>query len=100
MAPEKRRMVETENVLHPGKVYRVDAEKYEAMREAYLAILPAEAPGLSSAQIVELVTPLLPEALFPGGATAGWWVAAVQLDLEAKGMIKRGGIRPVRLHRA
>ncbi len=99
MAKEKRRMVETENVLHPGKVYRVDAEKYEAMRKAYLAVLPAEAPGLSAPEIVELVTPHLPETLFPGGEKAGWWVMSVQLDLEAKGIIKRNGTGPVRLHR-
>lgn len=29
----------------------------------------------------------LPESLFPGGAKAGWWTKAVQLDLEAKGLI-------------
>ena len=38
---EKPRMMEIENVLHPGKVYRVQADKFEAMREAYLKILPA-----------------------------------------------------------
>jgi hypothetical protein len=99
MSPDKRRMIEVENVLHPGKIYRVDADKYEAMRHAFLEILPAEAPGLSAAQIMEKVEPDLPEELFPGGATAGWWVAAVQLDLEAKGIIKRQGTRPVRLYR-
>jgi hypothetical protein len=92
-------MVEVENVLHPGKVYRVDAEKYEAMRLAFLEVLPAKAPGLSAAEIIERVTPILPQSLFPGGSKAGWWVAAVQLDLEAKGIINREGIRPVRLYR-
>ena len=32
--------------------------------------------------------PHLPEDLFPGGAKAGWLAVAVQLDLEAKGVIK------------
>jgi hypothetical protein len=99
MSLNKRSIIEVENVLHPGKVYRVDADKYEAMRRAFLEILPAEAPGLSAAQIIEKVVPHLPEDLFPGGAKAGWWVAAVQLDLEAKGVIKREGTRPVRLVR-
>ncbi len=96
---EKPKMMEIENVLHPGKVYRVQADKFEAMREAYLKILPAEAPGISADEIIQRVIPHLPEALFPGGAKAGWWVAAVQLDLEAKGVIKRGGVKPVRLYR-
>lgn len=99
MSANKRRKLDVENVLHPGKIYRVDAEKYEAMRKAYLQILPTEAPGLSAEQIIELVKPHLPEDVFPGGEKAGWWVAAVQLDLEAKGLIKRGGAKPVRLYR-
>ena len=27
---------------------------------------------------------------FRGGETAGWWVKCVQMDLEAKGVLKRG----------
>lgn len=41
---------------------------------------------------------LLPE-LFPGGEKASWWLKAVQLDLEAKGVIARGSKGPVRLFR-
>ncbi len=41
----------------------------------------------------------LPEDLFPGGATAGWWAKAVQLDLEAKGAIAREPVKPLRWHR-
>ena len=33
--------------------------------------------------------PQLPEQLFPGRAKAGWWTKAVQLDLEAKGLVAR-----------
>jgi hypothetical protein len=91
--------MEIENVLHPGKVYRVQADKYEAMREAYLEILPNEAPGLTAGEIIERVKPHLPQDLFPGGEKAGWWVAAVQLDLEAKGVIRRSEKPPVRLYR-
>jgi hypothetical protein len=100
MSAEKPKMIEVENVLHPGNIRRVQADKYEAMKHAYLQILPTEAPGLSGAQILEQVVLHLPEDLFPGGAKAGWWAAAVQLDLEAKGIIKRGGTKPVRLYRA
>jgi hypothetical protein len=97
--PLKPGMIEIENVLHPGKVYRVQANKYEAMREAFLKILPAEVPGLTAGEIIEQVKPHLPQDLFPGGEKAGWWVAAVQLDLEAKGVIKRDEKPPVRLYR-
>lgn len=99
MSNETRKIIDIENVLHPGKVYRVDAAKYAAMKKAFLKILPPKAPGLTAAEIIEKAKPHLPAALFPGGATAGWWVAAVQLDLEAKGVIKRADGRPVRLYR-
>lgn len=100
MSSNKPTMIEIENVLHPGSVKRVQADKYEAIKQALLHILPTEAPGLNGTQIIEQVTPHLPEDLFPGGSTVGWWVGAVQLDLAAKGIIKRVGTRPVRFHRA
>ena len=78
---------------------RVDADKYQAMRDAMLAVLPAAAPGLTVAEAKERLLPLLPEALFPGGAKAGWWLKGVQLDLEAKGVIAREKTKPLRLHR-
>jgi hypothetical protein len=39
-----------ENFTSPGHTYRVDRRKYEAMRSALLAVLPAEAPGLTVAE--------------------------------------------------
>jgi hypothetical protein len=42
-APDKIAM---ENVNSPGRVVRVDADKYQAMRAAMLAVLPDTAPGL------------------------------------------------------
>ena len=88
-----------QNVGQPGKIYRVGAAKYAEMRKAVLAVTPSEAPGLTPAQIIEAVKPHLSEALFPGGETAGWWVKCVQLDLEAKGLLKRAPKAPVRLYR-
>ena len=52
MAHEAGKIIEVENVGQPGKLYRVDAAKYAAMREAMLAILPAEKPGLPVAEII------------------------------------------------
>lgn len=92
--------ITVQNVGQPGKTTRVDAAKYTGMRKAVLAVTPAEPPGLTPAQITEAVKPHLSEALFPGGETAGWWVKCVQLDLEAKGVLKRAPKAPVRLWKA
>jgi hypothetical protein len=91
--------VEIENFTSPGKTYRVDRAKYEAMRGALLKVLPDNAPGLSVAEAKAALLPLLPAALFPGGDKAGWWLKAAQLDLEAKGVIVREPSKPLRLHR-
>ena len=91
--------VEVENVIRPGSSYRVDAEKYTAVRQAMLEVLPAAPPGPTLAELRELIVARLPEALFPGGAKAGWWIKAVQLDLEAKGIVAREKTTPLRLHR-
>lgn len=88
-----------ENVLQPGKTYNVDAAKLNAMRDAVLACLPAAAPGITVADLKQAALPRLPESLFPGGEKAGWWIKAVQLDLEAKKRIARAANPPVRLYR-
>jgi len=92
--------VAIENVNHPGKVARVDRAKYEAMRRAYLRAAPTSSPGRTIAEIHQALLRHLPEDLFPGGAKAGWWAKAVQLDLEAKGLLVRGRGSPVRLWRS
>lgn len=91
--------IEIENFTSPGNTYRVDRAKYEAMREALLKVLPDRAPGLSVAEAKAALLPLLPDALFPGGDKAGWWLKAAQLDLEAKGVIVREATKPLRLRR-
>lgn len=99
MSSEK---VTVRNPNHPGKTGQVDAGKYRAMEQAMLAVLPAGAPGLTVAELRGPVVARLPESLFPGGATAGWWlklVQLVQLDLEARGELRRTADTPLRLHR-
>ncbi len=91
--------IEIENVGQPGKIYRVDAAKFAEMKRAILASLPDAPPGLTPASLIEAVKPQLDQGLFPGGETAGWWVKAVQLDLEAKKIIARAPKAPVRLWR-
>ena len=94
-APEK---VGMENVNHPGRLVRVDADKYNAVRAAVLSVLPPTAPGLTLVELREIVRPLVPAAVFPEGFKAGWWVMGVQLDLRAKRLIVTENGKPLRLH--
>ncbi len=88
-----------ENVNVPGHTSRVDAEKYRAMKKAFLRVLPRKSPGITQKEIGAAVVAYLPENLFPGGATAGWWAKTVQLDLEAKNLVTRENCKPLRWHR-
>lgn len=99
MAKNVRGKMQIENVIQPGKTYTVDATKFEAVREAYLKSVPDTPPGLTVAEIRERLTPRLPQDLFPNGEKAGWWAKAVQLDLEAKGVLARTNTSPIRLYR-
>jgi hypothetical protein len=99
MTKEQAR-VAMENINTPGRSIQVDAGKYNAMREAILAVLPESAPGITVAELKTGLLPLLPDMLFPGGAKAGWWLKGVQLDLEAKRLVARvASSKPLRLHR-
>ena len=91
--------VEVRNVNHPDYRGRVDAAKYQAMKAALLKGLTGS-DGMTQAQMKEAALPYLPEDLFPGGKTSGWWAKTVQLDLEAKGAIKREPGKPTRWYRA
>ena len=91
--------IRIENVLQPGKTYAVDAAKFTAMRAVYLGCIPRDGPGATPAEVLKTLIPALPQDLFPGGEKAGWWAKAVQLDLEAKGTIRRAPGAPVRLIR-
>ncbi len=88
--------IEVENINTPGKVTRVNAAKYQAMRAAMLKVMTKSKPGDTAKEIKEATKQHLPDALFPAGATSGWWQKSVQLDLEAKGIIKRSPTKPLR----
>lgn len=92
--------IEVENVNVPGRTSRVNAAKYQAMKKAMLRVLPEGEPGLTQNEVREAVIPHLPDDLFPGGSTAGWWAKTVQLDLEAKGVVIRETTKPLRWHQA
>lgn len=58
--------VAMENPNSPDRPVRVDADKYHAMRDALLTVLPAVTPGLTVAEAKERLLPLLPELIVPG----------------------------------
>jgi hypothetical protein len=88
-----------ENVNHPGKTSRVDAVKYKAARAALLKVLPKRAPGMTQHEMMVAMRDALPESVFPG-TTTSWWMKTVQLDLEAKGLVVRDSVKPLRWRRA
>lgn len=96
--PEEEK-VEALNVNKPGSVTRVNAAKFGAMKRALHKALPLSGAGLTQDEMFDAVLPYLPEDLFPGGETAGWWVKSVQLDGEARGEIERIKGRPTRWRR-
>jgi hypothetical protein len=97
MAKKMADKVEVHNVNVPGHVTNVDAAKYHAMRGALLAVLPTQEPGMVVKDALAALKPKLPQDLFPEGKTSGWWQKTVQLDLEAKGLVKRLPTKPMRL---
>jgi hypothetical protein len=91
--------IEVRNATSPGHVTRVDAAKYNDMKQAVLAVLPSGPPGMTPKDLIAGAKAHLSPALFPGGEKAGWWMKCVQLDLEFKGEIRRAEKAPVRLWR-
>ncbi|KJS21227.1 MAG: hypothetical protein VR78_00410 [Hoeflea sp. BRH_c9] len=91
--------IEIESITSPHHTQRVNRARYMAMREALLPVLPDGPPGITVAEAKDALLKHLSEEHFPGGEKAGWWLKAVQLDLEAKGVIARGTAKPVRLFR-
>ena len=92
--------VTVRNVNHPGRTGTVEKPRYDAVMEAMLEALPRAEPGLTQEEMVNAVKVRLPGDLFPDGAKAGWWTKTVQLDLEARGLVKRSRTRPLRWRRA
>lgn len=83
----------------PGRTEPVNRAKYRVMCDAPLAVLPGEAPGQTVADAKDALLLSLPDDLFSGGKTAGWWLKAVQLDLKAKSIIERAPAKPVQLYK-
>ena len=95
---EARVPLSRDQVLYPQ--IKGQTRRFPEIDGAKMAVLPTELPGLTVPEAKAALLPLLPESSFPGGDKAGWWVKAVQLDLEAKGIVTKGPRSPVRLFRS
>ena len=99
--------IQAQNVNHPDHRENLKEEKYTVIREAMLAVLPAAAgsEGMAFPQLEEKVRAYLesndvPMSLFPKPGSVRWYTKAVQLDLEAKGLIERVPKKsPIRLRK-
>jgi hypothetical protein len=88
--------INTPGINTPGKTHQLNAVKYNAVRDAMLRAMTKDAPSLTFAEIKSAALTHLPNDMFSGGDKLGWWPKAVQLDLEAKGVIKRAATKPLR----
>lgn len=95
MSVQNDEMTVVENVNHPGKTSRVNAVKYEAMRNLVLDLLPSSPPGLTQNEFIKEVAKNAPQEHWPRGEKSAWWMKTVQLDLEAKGIIHRTKTKPL-----
>lgn len=64
-----------------------------------LSLLPKKAPGMTQQEMIAAMRDALSVEQFPG-ATTSWWMKTVQLDLEAKGVVVRDAVKPLRWRRA
>lgn len=99
--------IKAQNVNHPGHTENLKAEKYNLIREAMLAVLPAPDSGesmtfdeLEQGVAAQLAAAEVPRDLFPKPGSVRWYTKTVQLDLEARGEIERlPNQSPIRLRK-
>ena len=74
--------------------------KYDLVRTAILAAVPAEEGGVEFSRLPELVEGQLSPGDLERLGSVSWYTTTVKLDLEVKGEIERvPGSRPQRLRR-
>ena len=88
--------VQAKNINHPGHTEQLNERKYTVIREAILAVLPRGDAGMThrefTVQVEQVVKKRLKDEadeLFPRRGSYGWYCKAVQLDLEARKLIRR-----------
>ena len=89
-------MVTVENLKKSGKTHQLNAVKYNAVRDAMSRVMTKDASGLTIADIKSTTLTHLPDDMFPSGNKLGQWQKSVQLDFQAKGVIKRAATKPLR----
>jgi hypothetical protein len=93
--------MKTRNVNKGSGGFAVTPEKYGPIRQAILASVPAGEPGVTFRELVASVAAHVPRDLFPKKGSVSWYTKVVQLDLEARGELKRiPGATPQRIRRA
>lgn len=68
---------------------RISRAKYDAAREALLAVIPPAPGSIAFSELPAAVRARLPGGEIPGGGSVSWYVTVVKLDLEARGLIER-----------
>lgn len=92
--------VQIKNVNVPNTKTRIDADKYEVIRRAILAVVPRSAKGITFKELPVAVEAWLAEHYKDWAGSVSWYTTTVKLDLEARGMIARiVGERPQRVQR-
>jgi hypothetical protein len=75
---------------------RISPERAALVRTALPRLLPRDGDGITWATLCAGIAPLLPASLFPQPGVVHWYVKAVRLDLETRGVIERVPGVPVR----
>ena len=98
MSTEDKVLCQTPN---PGKQpTRIDQWKYDVVRSAILASMPADEQGVEFSQLPELVAGHLSAGDLERLGSVSWYTTTVKLDLEVKGEIERlPDSKPQRLRR-
>ena len=74
----------------PGKKpTAIDKWKYDLVREAILAAVPADEDGVEFKALSSLVEARIPAADLEKLGSVSWYTTTVKLDLEVKGEIER-----------
>ena len=82
------------------KSCRIDAWKFNTVRDAILAVVPATADGIRFRDLPDRVTSQLPEDARERLGSVGWYTTTVKLEMEVRGELTRlDGVVPQRLVR-
>jgi hypothetical protein len=80
----KEDMIEVFNINKPGQSSFVRKDKYEEVKRVLKALMPDTSPGLTQDEMARLVVENVSGSVFEDRNKGGWWMKAVQLDLEAR----------------